>query len=101
MVRQREAEARFLIFGTGGIEFMPEAGSILSGEKASPGRAAVGGGDIALAKPYTLFCNVVDVGCGYLLIPLASQLSISEVISQKNDEVGHLGNPILSIRNRF
>jgi hypothetical protein len=100
-LRQRESEARFLIFGTCGIEFMSEAGSILSGKKASPGRAAVGGGDIALAEPYTLFCNVVDVGCGYLLIPLASQLSISEIICQKNDEVGHLGNSITSMRNKF
>ena len=71
-LRKWESETRFLIFGTCGVEFVAEAGSILTGKKASSRRATIRGGDIALSEPDPFFTNGINMRGGNFPVSLAS-----------------------------
>ena len=71
-LRKWKSETRFFIFGTCGVEFMAEAGSILTGKKARSRRATIRGGDIALSKPDPFFSNGINMRGGNFLVSLAS-----------------------------
>ena len=76
-LRQRESEARFLIFGTCGMEFMPEAGSVFSGYQTGSGGATVRCSHIALSEAHSVFGYSVYMRCGDLIISLALKFSIA------------------------
>ena len=74
---------------------MSEPGAVFSSYQTSPGGTAVGSGDISLSEANALFCNPIDMGRGNFLVSLTAKFAVSQVVSQKNDQVGH---PFLFLR---
>ena len=68
---------------------MSEPGAVFSRHQTRPGGTAVGSGDIALCEANAPFGNPIDMRCGDFLVSLTAKFAVSQVVSQKNDQVGH------------
>jgi len=101
LFRKGEAVARLLVLGSDWVELMSEPGAVFSCYQPGSRWAAVGSCYIALSKADSFFGDSVYMRCGDLIISLTTKFSIAQIIRKQNDQVGHFGNPIPCVRNRF
>jgi hypothetical protein len=89
LLGERKSEARFFVLGSGGIEFMAEPGPVFSSQKPGPGRAAIGSRNVSLGETSSSLRDPIDVRSRNFLVSLTSKFSVAQVVSQKDDQVGH------------
>ena len=73
---------------------MPEAGPVLPGQEPGARRTAVGSGHVTGGEANSFLGDPVDVRGWDFLVPLTTKFSISQIVRQEDDQVGHFGNPI-------
>src|SRR5690606_5774932 len=64
---------------------------VQSCQKYVPGRCAHRRSGIKLCKLLTLPGQFIDVGSLYLFLSIAAQISVSEIVSEDEDDVGRCG----------
>src|SRR3972149_4616343 len=69
------------------VEFVPETLLIAAREQSGPGGAAIGARHITVGAADAPLRQRIDVRCGNILATLKSDVGVTKVIGQENDDI--------------